>query len=164
VDGRSVVIAGTDSTPVIDGTQVVNVLSPDIFEVAVATTTAGSADTGTLQSEVGTDTQPQHVCYYCAPCLDITGITLDTLGVISTASPHNLVSGDRVYLSGTDSTPSLNGGRVVTVVSATEFTVGIETTGAGTTGSVCIEKYGVKEMFIDSYTATDVSGDPVYLG
>ena len=160
-DGRSVTIASSDSTPVIDGVQVVNVLTEDIFEVPIATTVAGT--TGTVQSELGTDSQPQHVCYYCAPCLDIVSVTLATPAVVTTASPHNLVTGDRVYLSDTDSTPALNGSRVVTVLSSTTFEVGVDTTGAGTanTGSVCIEKYGVKEMFIDAY---DANGDPTYLG
>jgi hypothetical protein len=160
-DGRSVTIASSDSTPVIDGAQVVNVLTEDIFEVPIATTVAGT--TGTVQSELGTTAAPQHICYYCAPCPSIVSITLASPGVITTDAPHNLVTGDRVYLSGTDSTPALNGGRVVTVLSSTTFEVGVDTSGAGTanTGQLCIEKYGVKEMFIDSY---DGNGDPTYLG
>ena len=163
-DGRTASILLTDSTPVINGSQVVNVLTEDIFEVPIATTVAGTAATGTLQSEVGTDSQPQHVSYYCAPDIAIVSISLASPGVITTTTPHNLVSGDRVYLSDTDSTPALNGGRVVTVLSSTTFEVGVDTTGAGTanTGIVYIEKYGVKEIFIDSYTAVSVSGMPVY--
>ena len=164
-DGRRVYMLLTDSVPDLNDTggYIANVLTEDIFEVPVATTAAGTADTGTLQSEVGTDSQPQHVCYYCAPCIDIVSVTLATPAVITTASPHNLVTGDRIYVSDTDSTPELNGSRIVTVLSSTTFSVGVDTTGAGTadTGSVCIEKYGVKEMFIDSY---DANGDPTYLG
>ena len=162
-DGRSVTIAATDSTPILDGVQVVNVLTEDIFEVPIATTTAGTPATGTVQSELGTTAAPQHICYYCAPCPSIVSITLASPGVITTDAPHNLVTGDRVYLSGTDSTPALNGGRVVTVLSSTTFEVGVDTSGAGTanTGQLCIEKYGVKEMFIDSY---DGNGNPTYLG
>ncbi len=162
VDGRTVTIANeSTATPALNGTHVANVLSNDAFEIPVVTTAAGTD--GDVSTEVGTDTQPQHVCYYCAPCLDIVSVTLASPAVVTTASPHNLVTGDRVYISDTDSTPALNGGRVVTVIDSTSFSVGVDTTGAGTanTGSICIEKYGVKEMFIDSY---DGNGDPVYLG
>ena len=147
-DGRSVTIASTDSTPILDGVQVVNVLTEDIFEVPIATTVAGTPSTGTVQSELGTDAEPQHICYYCAPLLDIVSITLASPGVITTKTLHNLVNGDRVYLSDTDSTPALNGGRVVTVLSSTTFEVGVDTSGAGTTGFVYSEKRLIHQILV----------------
>jgi hypothetical protein len=159
-DDQSVTIANeSTATPALNGVHVANVLTNDLFEIPVVVSSAGTD--GDVSAEFGTTSQPQHICYYCAPCLDITGITLATPGVITTSEPHNLVTGDRIYLTGTDSTPTINGPRVVTVLSSTTFNVGVDTTGAGTTGQICIEKYGVKEIKIDSY---DGNGDPVYLG
>ncbi len=160
-DGQSATIANeTTATPALDGVHVINVLTNDLFEIPVVTTVAGTD--GDISSEFGTNTQPRHICYYCAPCLDITEITLASPGVISTASPHNLVTGDKIYITGTDSTPPINGPRVVTVLSSTTFNVGVDVSTAGTTGQICIEKYGVKEVFIDSYDP--ITGDPTYLG
>ena len=50
VDGQTVVIAGTDSTPVIDGTHVITVIDDDTFSVAVTTTVGGSAGTSTNET------------------------------------------------------------------------------------------------------------------
>lgn len=51
VDGQSVVIAGTDSTPVIDGTRVITKLTDDTFTVPVDTTGgAGAAGTATNET------------------------------------------------------------------------------------------------------------------
>lgn len=64
-----------------------------------------------------------------------------TISAISLASPgvltcvgHGLVTGDRVYIHSTDSTPVLDGNRTVTRLSDDTFHVGVNTTGAGTTG------------------------------
>ena len=168
-DGRNVTVASSDSTPVIDGVHVANVLSESIFEVPVATTVIGT--TGTVQSELGTDELPQHVTYYASPSINIVSITLASPAILTTNSPHGLVTGDQIYIIDTDSTPPINGGRVVTVLSYTTFSVGVNTTGAGTinTGSIYIEKYRVKDIVIDAYidgkfSANDSAGDPVYKG
>ncbi len=50
VDGQTVVIAGTDSTPVIDGTRVITRIDADTFSVPVDTT-GGSGSAGTATNE-----------------------------------------------------------------------------------------------------------------
>ena len=50
IDKQSVVIAGTDSTPVIDGTQVITLIDADTFSVAVTTTGTGAAGTATNET------------------------------------------------------------------------------------------------------------------
>jgi len=50
IDGQSVVIAGTDSTPVIDGTQKITVIDSDTFSVPVTTTGAGTTGTATNET------------------------------------------------------------------------------------------------------------------
>ena len=57
VDGQTVVIAGTDSTPVIDGTRVITKITDDTFSVPVDTT-GGSGSAGTATNET-----PQLVFY-----------------------------------------------------------------------------------------------------
>ena len=49
--------------------------------------------------------------------------------------PHGLISGDKVLFSGSNSTPVIDGVRVVTVISSTTFSVPVNVTTAGTAGS-----------------------------
>lgn len=63
----------------------------------------------------------------------ITLITLASPGVV-TCVGHGLVTGDRVYIHSTDSTPVLDGFRTVTRINDDTFSVGVNTSGAGTTG------------------------------
>lgn len=65
----------------------------------------------------------------------ITNISLASPAVI-TVTGHNLETGDKINISGTNSTPVINGERTVTVLTANTFTAGINTTGAGTAGTI----------------------------
>jgi predicted CXXCH cytochrome family protein len=57
--------------------------------------------------------------------------------VITTTAAHNFVTGDTVTISGhSGSTPDINGSRVVTVTSATTFTIPVDVTVGGTGGTV----------------------------
>lgn len=93
VTGQQVAITGSDSTPVIDGTREVTVV------------------TGA-----------------------ITGISEDDPTVI-TSNGHGLVTGQSLTIVDSDSTPSVDGGHVVTVINANTFSIPVEVTGAGSTGS-----------------------------
>lgn len=71
----------------------------------------------------------------------ISAALTGTISAISLASPgvatcvgHGLVTGDRVYIHSTNSTPVLDGERTVTRINDDTFSVGVNTTGAGTTG------------------------------
>lgn len=48
---------------------------------------------------------------------------------------HNLTTGDKVFFSGSNSTPSINGLQTVTVLTPTTFTVPVNVTVAGTAGT-----------------------------
>lgn len=104
--GDVVTIAGSNSTPVIDGTRVVTVLTSTTFSVAVNVTIAGTA---------GTAQRPT---------------------VVTTTTPHGLATGDTVTITGSNSTPTINGSNVAAVISPTTFSIPVIVTVAGTAGSV----------------------------
>ena len=81
----------------------------------------------------------------------ISANTLANPTVVTTTTAHGYVSGDTVVISGSNSTPTINGSRVVTVISPTTFSVPVNVTTAGTAGSV----YNTSQPFID--TPEDVS-------
>jgi hypothetical protein len=58
---------------------------------------------------------------------------------VTTETPHGLLTGDSVVISGTNSTPSIDGIEVVTRISDTEFTIEVEIETSGDTGAI-IEK------------------------
>ena len=64
----------------------------------------------------------------------ITANTLANPTVVASAA-HGLATGDTILISGSNSTPSINGSRVVTVTDANHFTVPVNVTVAGTAGS-----------------------------
>jgi len=64
----------------------------------------------------------------------ISGNTVANPTVVS-SSNHGLVTGQTITISGSDSTPSLDGDHVVTVTGVNTFTVNVNVTVAGTTGS-----------------------------
>lgn len=73
----------------------------------------------------------------------ISGNTAANPSVITTATPHGLSSGMTVVISGSNSTPSINGSRVVTVISATTFSVAVNVTVAGTAGSIATSNISI---------------------
>jgi hypothetical protein len=75
----------------------------------------------------------------------ISGNTVAAATVVTTTEDHGLTSGQTIVISGSDSTPTLNGPRVVTVISARTFSVPVTVTVVGTTGSVQVphpERFG----------------------
>jgi len=67
--------------------------------------------------------------------------------VVTTTAAHGYKTGDTVVISGSNSATTINGSRVVTVISATTFSVPVDCTGgAGTAGSV----YNTSQPFIDT--------------
>jgi MSHA biogenesis protein MshQ len=62
----------------------------------------------------------------------ISAITKANPGQVTTTVAHNFVNGDRVYITGVGGMTQINGLTVsVTVVNATNFTIGLDTSGAG---------------------------------
>lgn len=64
----------------------------------------------------------------------ITGNTLANPTVVTTSRRHGLTTGDAVTIQGSNSTPTIDGRRTVTVISATTFSVAVNVTVAGTAG------------------------------
>lgn len=75
----------------------------------------------------------------------ISAISVAAAAVITTSGPHYLTTGQRVLIDGSDSTPSLDGERVVTVLSSTTFSVPVTTTIVGTTGRMFIIPQALKD-------------------
>jgi len=73
-----------------------------------------------------------------APTLQINSITVGspTTMLVTTTSNHNLQNLDFVNISGSDSTPSIDGLQQITYVSPTTFRVNVTTTIAGTKGGI----------------------------
>lgn len=78
-------------------------------------------------------------CVACAPLREaaIAAISTGNPTTITTAVPHGLVTGDRVFIHGANGAPKVDGWRTVTVLSPTTFTVAVKVTTAGTAGTVC---------------------------
>lgn len=73
-----------------------------------------------------------------APALQISSITTgspSTMTVV-TSTPHNLINLDYVYISGSDSTPSIDGYQQITYVNPTTFRVNATITIAGSKGGI----------------------------
>lgn len=66
----------------------------------------------------------------------ISGNTLANPTVVTTTTAHGLTTGQAAVITGSDSTPPINGTRAITRLSATTFSVAVNVTIAGTTGTV----------------------------
>jgi hypothetical protein len=64
-------------------------------------------------------------------------ITANTLAnpTVVTSTAHGLQTGDHVTIAGSNSTPTINGDRAVTVINANSFSVPVNVTVAGTAGT-----------------------------
>ncbi len=72
------------------------------------------------------------------PPTAITAISQANPTVVTSAA-HGLETGDNVTISGSNSTPSLNGDHEVTVTGVNTFTVPVNVTVAGTAGTVAFQ-------------------------
>ncbi|HLA65028.1 MAG TPA: hypothetical protein VK600_00435 [Candidatus Saccharimonadales bacterium] len=66
----------------------------------------------------------------------ISGNTAASPTVVTTTAAHGLVTGDTVLISGSNSTPLIDGTWTVTVLTTTTFSIPVNVTIAGTAGSV----------------------------
>lgn len=101
---------------------------------------------------------------------NISEITTDASPVITTTLPHNLIPGDRVILSGTNSTPTINSVYVVQAIpSTTAFTISTSPplTVAGDTGTVTkrndINLNPLDSVFVTVDTPVSFGSDTVSL-
>jgi len=105
--GRSITITGSNSTPSIDGVYQVTVISSTTFSIPVNVSVNGM--------------------------MAITAISAANPTVI-TSPGHGLISGQQILISGSNSTPSIDGLKTVTVLTPNTFTVPVHVTVAGTQG------------------------------
>jgi len=92
---------------------------------------------------------------FILPEYTISTISVDTAAVVTTSEAHGLTSGQSVDITGTNSTPVIDGTRVVTVLSATTFSVPVTTSGAGSAGTVTDTNTTV--TFTGSSTTFDIT-------
>lgn len=65
----------------------------------------------------------------------ITGASVANPTVITTSAPHGLVDGRIVFITGSNTSPSIDGNHEVTVLSSTTFSIDVSVTSPGTTGT-----------------------------
>jgi len=75
----------------------------------------------------------------------ITSISVASPTVITTDRPHGRTTGDFVFIYGSDSDPVVDGAYAVTVISATTFSIVVNVTTAGTTGTLTIIPQDLKD-------------------
>lgn len=68
--------------------------------------------------------------------LDISAISATTPTIITTSATHNLQTGDKVFISNTNSTPAISNRYGITALSNTTFQIPVAVSGAGTSGFV----------------------------
>lgn len=133
--GDTAVITDSDSTPSIDGAYEITVLSANTFSIDVEVTTPGTTGKWT-NAKFDSTTMPMRMTrdgvYRTGT---ITANTAANPTSVTTSAAHGLASGQTIIITGSNSTPSLNGERVVTVTSPTTFTVPVNVTVAGSAGS-----------------------------
>lgn len=71
-----------------------------------------------------------------SPDLTITSITAATQAVVTTSTPHLLLNGSQIVISDSNSTPTIDGLRIITYISPTSFSVPVTTTVLGTSGAI----------------------------
>lgn len=73
----------------------------------------------------------QAAVIYGEAAVAITAVTNTNPGVVQTTTPHGFVTGQTVTISGTNTTPSVNGPQLATVVDTTHFSVSVNVSVAG---------------------------------
>jgi hypothetical protein len=71
-----------------------------------------------------------------ADALTITGNTAANPTVVTTSAAHGLVTGAKVQITGSNSIPTINGTFTVTVIDATRFSIPVNVTTAGNSGTL----------------------------
>jgi Prealbumin-like fold domain len=85
----------------------------------------------------------------------ITAISAANPAVVTTSIAHGLTSGQTVTITGSDSVPSIDGPQVVTVIDSTHFSVPVNVTTAGTTGTVVTNEEDITNVPAGSYTVAE---------
>jgi hypothetical protein len=103
------------------------------------------------------------------PSLKITAIAADGSNALVTSNNHGLYNGSQIYISDSNSTPSINGLRTVTSATTNTFKItDITVTVAGTEGEMFDQEFDgateVTEVSLDKTTAMALSRGGIALG
>ena len=126
--GRVVEIAGSNTVPSVDGLYQVTVLTPTTFTIPLDVTT------------------PETTMY------SIVDISVANPTIITTSIPNNLITGNSITITGSNSTPNIDGTHTVTVLSPTTFSIPVDVTvegSAGTFVSSVVSYTVVNDNFLD---------------
>ncbi|MCR4301803.1 MAG: hypothetical protein NUV51_09350 [Sulfuricaulis sp.] len=78
--------------------------------------------------------------------VSISGNTVASPTVITTAVKHGRTTGDSVFITDSDSVPVIDGTHTITVISTTKFSIPVAVTTAGTAGKVSWIPQALKDM------------------
>lgn len=120
---------------------------------------AQTADWDTSATPVDYTTDPTNLA------VPITSNSMAAASVVTTPVPHKLTTGDVVLISGVStSSPAINGERTVTVLSATTFSVAVDTSaGAGGTGGQFL-RASANNGGVGYLSVSDASGFTNFVG
>jgi len=132
--GDIVATEGSNSTPTINGSHTITVLSGTTFSVPINVTVAGT--TGTMNnSKISGQDMPQVMTRTTSPT-DAVAITSNTAAnpTVVTATAHRLISGQTAFIVGQVGTVNINGDQIATVTGTNTFTVPVNCLAGGGTG------------------------------
>lgn len=171
--GDTVIISGTNSFPIIDGTYtVMTTPTPETFTISLKIPSIVGATSGIarmsyygtllaisgddmrnnlldLAEKLDSDPNTQIKTYQSTietQSGTITLITADDPTSITTSSSHNLFTGRVIAISGSNSIPSINGDQTVTVTGSNTFTLPINILTSGTTGIYATEDENFNDL------------------
>ena len=93
-----------------------------------------------------------------AGAIAITGNSKAAVTVVTTPLPHGLVTGDKVFFAGSNSDPVIDGLLTVTRVSDTQFSVPVDTSGAGSAGTAGSFQIAITAIAVDATAAIVTCG------
>lgn len=157
VSGQIVTITGSNSAPSIDGTWVVVTLGANVFRIATPVVTPGNTGTWTLgvgatgkwyYAAVDNRNMPmQLVRQNTSTNGTITGISVAN-PTVALSVAHGLVTGQTVHITGSNSTPSIDGAYQVNVLSVNLFSIPVNVTVLGNAGTWVAAAYFTLDSII----------------
>lgn len=173
VVGDTVILSGTNSFPILDGTyKVITAPSSTTFTIAVVIPITVAASVGTarmsyygtllavsgdnmrdklvdlaakLDGDPNTDTKT-YSSTIATQSGTIVSNTANFPTVVTTSVNHNLFTGRIIAISGSNSTPTINGDQTVNVTGLDTFTLPINILTTGTSGSYATEDNNFEDM------------------
>jgi hypothetical protein len=133
----------------------------DSSAVPVGTNISGTLSRGSIRSKDCIYTVPPAPAAITLPVVHtIDENTLANPSIVRTTAAHGLRTGDSVFIAGSNSTPVIDGWRVVTVIDTTHFSVPVNVGTAGTAGTViaayCNRDFYDEDVVVRAGTVTKI--------